>query len=171
MLLGEKVKLRRIGKADLPRLWKWHETSELHIFKRPNYQISYDELNECFYEYLGNSKDFLVEAGEITPVGICSYKNILWKNRSCELSYTMNEKDPKQLFALDALAIMIHFLFNELNIARIQAVLPEFAAPEIFAFEKSGFIREGRLREHFYKDGGFKDVYVYVLFKNGFFTS
>jgi hypothetical protein len=102
MLIGEKVNLRRIEKPDLWQLWKWHEEQESYLFVKAKPFISYDELEKGFIRYFGWKRDFIIENKAIKPLGICSYREIDWKNRSCTLLLQLYEHGSEQSFALGA---------------------------------------------------------------------
>jgi RimJ/RimL family protein N-acetyltransferase len=165
MLLGEQVKLRRIEKSDLWQLWKWHEEKPLYLFHQHPPFITIDALTERFAEYFGFMGHFLIERNRDMPFGVCSYRNIVWKNRSCEIAFQVCETDSERTIALDTLSTMLRFIYEELNLIRVQAYAPEYASNTIAALETSGFVLEGTLREHVFRDGNYKDVFIYALFK------
>ena len=169
MLIGEKVILRRIEKPDLWQLWKWHEENALYLFSRLKPFISWDEVNESFMKYFSWKGDFLIEDKRGKALGVCSYQDINWKNRSCELALQVYES--RRTLALDAITVMLTFLFNELNTSRVNSSVQESASVEIEVFEKAGFILEGRLREHVFRDQGYVDLLIFVLFKEDFVAS
>jgi RimJ/RimL family protein N-acetyltransferase len=168
MLVSEKVVLRRIEKADLWQLWKWHEENELYLFSRIDSFISYDLLNERFSEFFYLKGDFLIESKDGKPLGVISYGDIIRKNRTCEIAFRMCEVDPEQTIALDTLSTMLTFIFGELNLFRVQTYLPEYFSEETAVAEKTGFFLEGKLREHLYRDGSYKDLRVYSLLKKDY---
>lgn len=66
-------------------------------------------------------------------------------------------------YAREALQAVIAYCFNELNLNRIGAEIYEFNARSIRLFEGLGFQREGIRRGYIFKDGQFKDEYLYSL--------
>jgi RimJ/RimL family protein N-acetyltransferase len=166
MLIGKKVRLRRIEKADLWKLWQWHEERGLYLFNELKQFISCDEVNQDFLKYFGWKGDFLVEDKRWKALGVCSYKNISWKNRSCKLAIQLYESE--QTFAIDAITILLEFLFEELNLSRVYSFVPAFFLFENQAFEKAGFIPEGKLREAIFWDGKYHDISTYAILKEEF---
>ncbi|MCD4676480.1 MAG: hypothetical protein K8S18_10870 [Desulfobacula sp.] len=79
MLIGEKVRLRRIEKVDLWHLWEWHEKDELYLFKTIRSFVSWDELHDDFHNHFSWKGDFIIESEENSVLGICSYP-LLSKN-------------------------------------------------------------------------------------------
>jgi len=166
MLVGKKVNLRRIEKVDLWQLWQWHEKQELYLFRQLDLPISWDNLNENFMKYFAWKGDFLVEDMQGKGCGVCSYQQINWKNRNCELA--LQFYGAEQESSVDAARILLSFLFNEMNLLRIYLFMPIFFTFEIQAIEKVGLVLEGRLREVIFHNGGYKDTLVYGILKEEF---
>lgn len=164
MLLGERISMRRIERGDLWKLWDWHELEELYIFTRYKQSISYQEISEIFNDYFHKTMDFIIECKN-KPIGICSSQHFIWKNRSCEFSCKFYEGNPDKLLSIDAVFTFVRFLFQEMNLFRIDSLIPEDDFSSIDILKKTGFESEGRLREHIYRDGSYKDVLIFTLFK------
>ena len=165
MLIGKKVRLRRIEKADLWTLWQWHEDRGLQLFTEFKQLISWDELNQNFMQYFGWKGYFIVECERGRALGVCSYKDINWKNRSCELALQFFEL--KQTYAIETVTILLRFLFEELNMSRVYSFAPAFYRFENKLFEKVGFVSEGKLREAVFHDGKYHDILTYAILKRG----
>lgn len=167
MLIGRLACLRRVEKEDLPLLWKWHEERELALFERLRPLISYEELHDNFSEHFKWRGDFLILASDKTPVGLCSFRDITWKNRTCDILFQALEPAADLTVLVDALETLIDFLFDELDLLRLTALIPERDALETQVLEQSGFILEGRLKEHLFSEGRYQDVLVYGRLKAG----
>ncbi len=163
MFIGKKVKLRRIERVDLWRLWRWHEERGLQLFNELKQFISWDEVNQDFMKYFGWKGYFLVEDEQGKALGVCLYKDINWKNRSCELALQFFVLE--QTSAIEAITILLHFLFEELNMSRVYSFVPAFYLFENKVFAKAGFISEGKLREAVFRDGKYFDVLTYAILK------
>lgn len=166
MLRGNNVVLRRIEKADLWQLWQWHEGRELYLFTELKQLLSWDELNRDFMIFFGWKGDFIVEDTYGNALGVCSYKDINWKNRSCALALQLTKTE--QTAAIDTILVLLDFLFKELNLSRVNSLVPNFFSFENQALRKTGFTREGKLREAIFRDGKYHDVLVYAILKEEF---
>ena len=166
MLVGKEVILRRIEKADLWQLWKWHEENELYLFKDLNEFISWNVLSENFNKYFGRKGGFIIEDPKGKAVGVCTYEDINWKNRSAKLD--LQYPGPEATFATDAIEILLAFLFEEMGMSRVFSYVPDFLLLEQLAVIKAGFIPEGRLREAIYWDGEYHDILTYGILKEEF---
>ena len=88
-------------------------------------------------------------------------------NRRCDLGIGLgwNRDNWGKGYASEALRAIVAYCFNELNLNRIGAEIYEFNERSIRLFERNGFRREGAFRQYIYKDGIFKDEYLYSLLK------
>ena len=168
MLIGKEVQLRRLEKADLWSLWEEHEKDELYLFKSIRSSVSWDELYDNFHSYFAWKGDFVIEGKENNLLGVCSYHNINWKNRSCSISFKMTEKGCEFLYSVDAVQILTSIIFNELNLIKIDTFVSQVAIFNIQTFEKAGFLLEGILREHVFKDNKYLDIHIFSLFREDF---
>ncbi len=171
MLVGNEITLRRVEKADLWQLWKWHEDDELYIFNRIDPSISIDLLNERFADFFNLNANFIVESGVGMPLGVCSFSNVAWKNRSCEVVFEVRENGTDQAIPLDTLHTLLTFVFEEYNLYRALAYISEYPGDQVTIFEKIGFSLEGKLREHVFKEGRYRDVMVFALSRDDFLSS
>lgn len=158
--------LRRIEKVDLWQLWQWHEERELYLFEELDQLISWDEINQDFMKYFGWKGYFLVEDKGGKTLGVCSYKDINWKNRSCEFAFQLYETE--QTSAIDTILTLLAFLFKELNLSRVYSFVPVFFLFENQAFKKTGFIQEGKLREAIFWDGKYHDILAFAILREEF---
>ena len=165
MLNGENIRLRRIEKADLWHLWEWHEEDELYLFNSIKSFISFDELSNNFFDYFSWKSDFIIYDKNINILGVCSYQNINWKNRSCSISFKMQETYCDLLFSVEVVQILVSMIFNELNLIKIDSYVPQVSFFEIKTFNKAGFEQEGILREHIFKNNKYLDMYIFSLLR------
>ena len=161
------LRLRRIEKADLWHLWEWHERDELYLFNAIKSHISWDEVHDNFNTHFSWKGDFIVENKDLNIIGICSYQYINWKNRSCEISFKMKEAGNNFLFSVDAIRVLVSFIFNELNLITIVSYIPEWLIFDIKIIEKIGFTQEGILREHIFRDNKYFNKHIFSLLKEG----
>lgn len=62
-------------------------------------------------------------------------------------------KDRKQGYGTEALRLLLRYAFNELNLHRLTAVIPEYNEAALRLFQKAGFTEEVRRREAVNRDG------------------
>ncbi|WP_300464388.1 GNAT family protein [Desulfobacula sp.] len=165
MIIGEDVRLRRLEKADLYHLWEWHEMDELYLFNTIRSFVSWDEIHENFNDHFAWKGDFVIESKGNRILGICSYHNINWKNRSCSISFKMKADSLNLHFSVEAVQVLASIVFNELNLIKIDSSILQISEFEIQTIKKAGFEQEGRLREHVFRDNRYLDMLIFSLFR------
>jgi ribosomal-protein-alanine N-acetyltransferase len=88
-------------------------------------------------------------------------------NCRCELGIGLgwNKANWGKGYATETLQAIIAYCFRELKMNRIGAEIYEFNTRSIRLFERNGFQREGTKRQYIFKDGVFKDEYLYSLLR------
>ncbi|MBI2332093.1 MAG: GNAT family N-acetyltransferase [Chloroflexi bacterium] len=88
-------------------------------------------------------------------------------NKRCSLGIGLgwNRENWGQGIASETLQAVISYCFTELDLNRIEAEIYEFNERSIRLFEKQGFHRDGVRRQYIFKDGVFKDEYIYSLLR------
>ncbi len=100
------------------------------------------------------------------PIGFCMIAFIDDYNKSCKIGMTIGEKEQwGKGYGKEALIELIRYSFEDLGMNRIGAEIFQFNKRSIKLFEQCGFQREGVERELVYKDGKFKDQYIYGLLR------
>lgn len=83
-----------------------------------------------------------------------------------EISYWLGVKFWGRGIMTDAVRTYVGYAFNELGLLRLTAHTFEFNIGSSRVLEKNGFKLEGRLREHFRKDGNLLDARLYGLLRD-----
>jgi ribosomal-protein-alanine N-acetyltransferase len=88
-------------------------------------------------------------------------------NRRCSLGISMgyDQQNWGKGYAREALQAVITYCFHDLDMNRIEAEIYDFNERSVRLFEGLGFCREGAKRQYVYKDGVFKDEYIYSLLR------
>ena len=119
------------------------------------------ENQEKWYRRLQRDKNSLVFVA-ITdePVGYCQVKNIDYVDHSCELGFCIAPEYQDKGYGTSLTSELVNYATKKLNMHRLY--LEVFADNEaaIKLYEKSGFRKEGILRDNIFKNGIFHDVVV-----------
>mgnify|MGYP003398634504 CR=1 FL=1 len=87
---------------------------------------------------------------------------------SAFVGYSLDQNYVGRGIATDAVTLVLELAFNTLNLHRVEAyVTPENGA-SVRVLEKSGFHREGLLRELLYINGQWVDHYMYAMLQKDF---
>jgi RimJ/RimL family protein N-acetyltransferase len=102
-------------------------------------------------------------------IGTFAFDSIDWHNRSAEFGIMIGEKSYwNQGYGTEAVRLLTHHGFKTLNLNRIFLHVFENNTRAIRAYEKAGFIHEGRERQAEFTDGRYIDVLRMSMLKDEF---
>jgi len=146
---------------DLSKLWDWHGKEDLYILRGLCEDSSLEAMSIEFQKRFNFYIDFIIENNFGEAMGVCSYYNVEWVNRLCEINLKIYEDKEPFSTTIDALLALKKFLCLNLNMRRIHAFVPFYLKQEIMVLEGINCTREGILRQHFYHNGMYGDLLVY----------
>ena len=146
----EKIRLLRNNQLEILRQFK---------------PISFMEQEEYFYSIHKDQRQILFSILEEDKfIGYCGLTNINYVYGTAEVSFIVDQSDEECegvfLFCLQELC---GFAFNTLNLNKVHTETYEFRKKIIGLIEKSGFKKDGILREHVYKNGKRYNSFVHSL--------
>lgn len=179
MIRGKKVELRPISLDDFRYQYFWRndeETARLTAASDAMFynNISEEKLEEIFQEvYLNFDKnveyEFSIYTYDDVLIGKCGYRELNLASRRCTVGITIGDKDYRNHgYGTDALRTLIRYLFNTMNLERIQLDTWSGNERAIRSYEKCGFVLEGRLRRNDFIDGKYYDTIIMGLLKEEF---
>ena len=160
MIYGQKTRLRRIEREDIPTFVRWFNAPEVREFLIMNRPISKAEEEQWFERQLGkeNQEIFAIETADGVHIGNIGLHDISWVHRHAELGIVIGEKEYwGQGYGSDAIRTLLRFAFQEMNLHRVYLRVYEDNARGIRAYEKCGFQHEGRMREAIFRQGRYYD--------------
>ena len=161
MLVGAKVRLRAIERADIPFFVKWLNDPEVLQFLDLYKPLSTAAEERWFERQLDDAKNtvFAIETAASVHIGNVGLHSIDWKNGNSELGIVIGEKAYWGLgYGTDAINTVLRFAFEEMNLHSVYLRVYEFNERGIRTYAKCGFHEDGRLRERLYRNGGYHDV-------------
>lgn len=164
--MPKRVYLRSLELTDLQRIHQWHNDPELFAtLTSPYHPVSLQAVEDWLKrksQYSDNEISFaicLVETSE--HIGNMYLKNIDYVNRNAFLGAFIGNPDNRSKgYATEALLLVVEYAFQTLGLVRLCMYVYADNAAAIKHIEKCGFEIEGRLRQHIYKSGVFKDVLI-----------
>ena len=163
ILVGERVRLRGVRDDDLPALARW-EMDPGRMATLSNWVVPPSEAaaRERLAKWSANEKDdlgFAIETLDDPPV---LAGNIgLWgarpKDRCATIGIALGRQYIGRGYGTDAMRVIVSYGFREMGLHRIQLGVAPFNPAGIRAYEKAGFVEEGRLRESVLHDGRWYD--------------
>ena len=173
MIYGERIRLRRPEKEDLKLFTTWVNdpdvTNGLTLFLPMG---MWEE--EAWFDSLSKrpptERPLVVEIrdGEgWRAIGNSGYHNIDTVARSGEVGIMLGDKSVwNQGYGTETMRLLLKHGFETLNLNRVQLYVYNDNLWAIRAYEKVGFVHEGRRRQAEYKDGKYKDVLVMAILRD-----
>jgi RimJ/RimL family protein N-acetyltransferase len=168
MLIGKRVRLRAIEPDDIPRFATWLNDQEVRQYLTIYLPFSLAEEHNWYDNMLKRpgeehplAIDIKPQTGDWLHVGNIGFNQVDFVNRSAEIGIFIGEKQLwNQGYGKDAMALMVHHGFMNLNLHRIYLHVYESNPRAVHSYEKAGFVHEGRLRQAKYQNGRYVDVLV-----------
>ncbi len=157
---GKLLKLTTVRAEDAAIMASWEENSD--YLRNLDTDIAYPhsilELEEN-KERSHNSAYFRLRTIENdTLIGFVVIHSIEWNNRVGSLAIGIGDTNYQNKgYGSEALQLILRYAFHELNLHRVGLDVIGYNSLAIRAYEKVGFIEEGRLRSAIYRDGRYSD--------------
>ncbi len=102
-------------------------------------------------------------------VGYCSASNINYINRNAHVGLFFHKQGRGKGYFKEASILFYGYLFNELNLHKVQSYVLTYNEFVIASDKKVGFKEEGTMKEHVYQGGNYQDALIIGLTKKDFF--
>jgi len=195
MIYGDRIRFRAVEREDLPTFKKWINDPEVRQGLGVYLPLSSEDEEEWFEgvrKHPPDERNLVIEVrqpdelsippGELASppelepseitwrmIGGCSFFKLDGRNRSAEFGIMIGDKNYwNHGYGTEAVRLLVKHGFNTLNLNRIYLRVLENNPRAIRAYEKVGFIHEGRQRQAEYKDGGYLDLLVMSFLKDEF---
>jgi len=173
VIYGSRLRLRAVERSDLPSFVSWLNDPEVREGLTLHLPLSHAEEEQWFEHMLTTPPAEhplvieIVSGEDWLPVGNCSFHQIDWRNRSAEVGIFIGAKTYwNQGYGTEAMELLLAHGFNTLNLNLIALRVFESNQGAIRAYEKAGFIREGRLRQAEYKNGKYEDIILMSVLRS-----
>lgn len=166
------VSIRPLELKDTDNIVKWRNTPSV---KKNLY--SQDELKPeqhiSYYERVvkaGKCAQFIIsvdEDGGSEDIGTVFIKNLDHQSHNGEYGIFIGEESARgKGYAKAATEQILKYGFDVLDLHRIYLTVMSDNYPAIAAYEKSGFFREGVMRDEYLRSDGYVDVIMMAILKD-----
>lgn len=164
LLVGQRVRLSALTRADAAVIASWYEDAEfLRLFDTdPALPKTAEEIERMFDEVRRDTHAVLFgirAASGDDLVGVIGLDGISWNHHTASLSIGLGRAYWNQGLGAEAMRLMLRFAFMELNLHRIGLTVFEYNPRALALYKKLGFVHEGTVREHLLRDGRRYDMY------------
>jgi RimJ/RimL family protein N-acetyltransferase len=173
MIMGEQIRLRAMRRDNLPLFVEWLNDPEVTRGLVPYLPFSLEDEEEWFDGMRKKPQEERPLTIEIKtpagwePIGNYGLFSIDWRIRSAELGIVIGAKESwDKGYGTEALGLILQFGFQTLNLNRIALRVYENNPRAIRAYEKAGFVHEGKLRQGHYHDGEYVDVFLMSILRS-----
>ncbi len=173
------IRLRSLERKDLKQLRDWRNDPE--VFSRVReYRFLNMENQEAWFKSLKDDRNTIMfgveqeycislkddeERWEL--IGVCGLTHIDWIVRKAEISIYIGDKINRgKGLGIVILETLAKYAFKEINLNRLWAEVFSNNKISIKLFEKCGYIPEGWLRNHAYKNGTYLDCGIMGLLQD-----
>ena len=181
MIPGERIRLRRIEREDLPRLAAWVNEPEVRRHLAHIYPMSV-ALEERWFEAQLTlepaAQPFVIDvrAESVSPdsadpawapAGVGGLHAIDWLARSAEIGLFIGPAELRGAgYGTEVVRTLLSWCFRALNLHRVHLRVYEDNVAGIRCYEKVGFRVEGRLRQSRFQDGRYIDTLVMAVLRD-----
>jgi RimJ/RimL family protein N-acetyltransferase len=161
-IVGRLVVLRRPQPADLAAMVRWYRDPEIARLTRYQTRPMTTAEIERFFKQRLLSADalayFILEKASARLVGFTTFSALDIDNGSVLFHITLGERDAwGRGLGTEATGLMLEHAFERLGLHRVGLSVFSYNERAIRAYEKAGFVIEGRLRDAIVRDGRYFD--------------
>jgi diamine N-acetyltransferase len=174
-LIGTRIRLRAAEKTDIDSFINWindPDVTENLMLVSPMSRIEEERWYENMLQRPPHEHVLVIDIkdaehpGEWRAIGTCQFIQFDWRNRSAELGIMIGEKSFwNQGYGTETMRLLLEHGFNTLNLHRVWLQVYAKNARGIRAYEKAGFIHEGKFRQAHYQHGMYYDVHIMSAIK------
>lgn len=167
--MTRSVTLGALTGDDKPALFEWINDRATVQWNAP-YRPVHEASHARWFERLQQREDLAIFAIRCVAdgmlVGTCQLHSIDLVNRSAEVQIRIgHEAERGRGFGSDALALLVAFGFDDLNLERIYLHVFEDNVRAITAYLRAGFVKEGLARRAAFVGGSWRDIVLMGLLR------
>jgi RimJ/RimL family protein N-acetyltransferase len=170
-LKGRKVNLRPVLKGDLDRCMRWVNDPSIRDFLMgyfPYTQYDEEKWIKEISEDTPYSLTLAIETVEGQHIGQMGLHRINWRDRVAITGALIGEAEFRDKgYGSEAKIILLHHAFRSMNLRKICSQAVALNLRSIAYSKKCGYLEEGRLKKHVFRQGKYYDlVQLAVYWKN-----
>ncbi len=168
MLKGNNLSLRALTKDDLPNYVEWLNDPEVLRYLSVYRPFNMDDENDWYegYRKANDQTIFVIELNDGKHIGSVSLFDIHHRRQVAELGILIGDKESwGKGYCTEAIGLLLEYGFNTLNLNRIFLRVYVENIGGIKCYHKSGFVKEGELRQAEFSEGSFHNIYIMSILR------
>jgi len=169
---GDRIDLRPLELEDEPLLRRWINDPDTWATLGHRSPINATREREWIENYGKEPGEYIFgivvrESNQL--IGTAGLHGTNGIDRKATFGLMIGEHDARgRGYGSETTRLLLRFGFEELNLNRIELTVFAHNHAAIRVYEKAGYVREGRKRETFYRNGRYRDVYVYAVLRSDY---
>jgi len=170
MLIGERIRIRALEKADIDNVMSWVNNREvtkyLMAFSVPISRASEEQWLERATIHRDSDKAFAIETLDGEYLGNCGLHLIDSIHRNAELGIAIGkETHLGKGYGGDAINLLLRMAFHNLNLEKVYLRVFSQNTRGIRCYEKCGFKQVGRMVRHRFIEGKWNDELIMEILR------
>ncbi|GAP00483.1 GNAT family N-acetyltransferase [Fructobacillus ficulneus] len=177
MFIGKNVKLSHYHDTDGEKLanWQWNDDFLNLLTADVIHPFTAESWEKLFREGAESDENFEFTIRKVSDdqlIGFVNLSDISIRNRTANLGIGIpNAADQSQGFGSEALALILDYGFNNLNLHKIKLSVFDFNTAAIKAYTRVGFQKEGVSKQESFYNGHWVDLHHYAIFQDDWFEA
>ena len=171
-LRGFKTYLRPLEEGDLLNCQRWINDPEVRRFLKNSWPLSFADEKKWIEGKVGNRSHVILAIVTVDGdhhIGNIGLHRINWQNRFATTGTVIGEKDYwGKSYGTDAKMQLLHWAFHEMNLRKICSSVIAYNERSLKYSLHCGYQEEGRLKEHFFREGQYWDEILLAIFRDDF---
>lgn len=177
MIYGNRIRLRKVEKNDLPRFVAWLNDPEVREGLGVYLPLSQEEEDRWYEKMLDRPPEEHVLVVEVRAgdgwqmIGSTRLFNFDWRIRKAEFGILIGDKNYwNRGYGTEITRLMLQHGFETLNLNRIYLKVFSSNPRARRAYEKAGYILEGTLRQANFRDGKYVDDLIMSVLREEWYA-
>jgi diamine N-acetyltransferase len=173
VIYGNRVRLRAVERGDLPQFQEWLNDSAVtdHLSTSlPLSMIDEEQRLDRASHMEQAEKPLAIEMQQGQGwrlIGNSGFFNLEWPNRCAEIGLFIGDKSLwNKGLGTETVGLLLQHGFETLNLHRIYLRVYATNPRAKRAYEKTGFVLEGTMREAVYRHGRYADVHIMSVLRS-----
>jgi len=165
--------LREYRSEDLEYMRRWCNNAAItdflsDIFLYPHTVNGTESFLNSVLEGSTEQKGFIIADIDTQQyIGQIDLFRIDWKNRSTEMGMVIGDTQlHNQGIGTEAIQLLQQFVFQQLNLNRLQLEVFDYNERAIACYKKCGFKEEGRMRQKYFSKGIYSDIIIMGILRD-----